>query len=216
MKIGGYMNSKVNRWLLITSCIALIALVACGSGSAEAAPTQTATPKPVATFQTVKITVVPEGTPTPIPTVEVSTRGAPRDFPEFLKQPEGVSTGSGMATWQTYFDNGVMVFEDEVWDLCEGFRGLAASGELKGNILWSLGPATAELKSNELFLYAISFEKEAGKAFVTGYENDTPVLKPIERRSLYDTSPVEFVGDHIPFEMYDLKECLNVQTLRTP
>ena len=72
------------------------------------------------------------------------------------------------------------------------------------------------LKSNELFLYAISFEKEAGKAFVTGYENDTPVLKPIERRSLYDTSPVEFVGDHIPFEMYDLKECLNVQTLRTP
>ncbi len=210
------MNSNVNRWLLITSGIALIALAACGSGPTAAAPTQTATPKPEATFQTVKITVVPEGTPTPIPTVEVSTRGAPRDFPEFLKQPEGVSTGSGMATWQAYLDDAVLIFQDEVWDLCEGGRGLADSGELEGDIWWSIGPATVELKANELFLYFWSFEKQMGKGFVTGYENDAPVLKPIAWRSLYSTDPVEFVGDHIPFDMYELKECLNIQTLRTP
>ena len=90
------------------------------------------------------------------------------------------------------------------------------SGELKGDILWSIAPATAELKSNELLLYAYSFEKDAGRGFVTGYENDAPVLKPIASRSLYDPDPVKFAGDHIPFDMYDLKECLNIQTLRTP
>jgi len=109
-----------------------------------------------------------------------------------------------------------MSFGDEAWDLCQGGRGLVDSGELKGNILWSIGPSTVELKSNELFLYAYSFENDAGRGFVTGYENDASVLKPIIRTSLYSTDPVEFVGDHITFEMYELKECLNIQTPRTP
>ena len=181
------MKKIVNRWLLSISVVALVALTACGSGPTEAAPTQTATPKPVATFETVKVTAVPEGTPTSVPTVEVSTRGAPRDFPELLKQPEGVSTGSGMFTWQAYLDDGVMVFEGEVWDLCEGFRGIAAGGDMKGNILWSLGPSTAELKSNELFLYILSFEHDSGRILVVGYKNEVPVLKPIAARSQYST-----------------------------
>jgi len=109
-----------------------------------------------------------------------------------------------------------MSFGNDVWDLREGGRGFVGKGELKGNILWSLAPPTVELKPNEMLLYAFSFEKEAGRDFVTGYENDIPVLKPIEWRSLYETDPVKFVGDHISFEMYELKECLNVQTLRTP
>jgi hypothetical protein len=204
------------RGLLSIGVVALIALTACGSSPEAAEPTPSATPKAVATFQTVKVTAVPEGTPTPVPTIEVSTRGKPRDFPELLKQGEGVSTGSGMAKWQAYLDNAVMLFDGEAWDLCEGGRGLVDSGELKGDILWSIAPATAELKSNELLLYAYSFEKDAGRGFVTGYENDAPVLKPIVGRSLYSTDPIEFAGDPIPFEMYELKECLNIQTLRTP
>jgi hypothetical protein len=91
---------KIGKRGLLSICVvALIVLTACGSPPAAAEPTPSATPEPVATFQTVKVTAVPEGTPTPVPTVEVSTRGKPRDFPELLKQPEGVSIGSGMSAW---------------------------------------------------------------------------------------------------------------------
>jgi hypothetical protein len=83
------MKTIRNRWLLSIGVGPLVALTACGSSSGAAKPTQTATPKPDVTFQTIKVTAIPEDTPTPIPTLvsEASTKGVPREFPKNLKIP---------------------------------------------------------------------------------------------------------------------------------
>jgi hypothetical protein len=83
------MKTIRTRWLLSIGVDPLVALTACGSSSGAAKPTQTATPKPDATFQTIKVTAIREDTPTPVPSLvsEASTKGVPREFPKNLKIP---------------------------------------------------------------------------------------------------------------------------------
>ncbi len=176
------MKTIVFRFLLSISAVALLALAACGSSPAAAEPTQTATPKPVATFQTVKVTAIPEGTPTPVPTLEseASTKGVPREFPENLKSPEGLTLGPLITGWQAYLNDSVIVLKDQTVDLCARGNGVAIGKIMNGGIVWTIGPPREGMLGNEIFFLIWNPENDAGGAFVAGYEKDSPYLKVVK------------------------------------
>lgn len=207
------MKKIVNNWLLSITAIALVVIAACGSSPALAGPTPTATPRPVATFQVIQVTPVPEGTPTPAPTVEPigSTKGVPKEFPENLKSPENLTVGPLISGWQNYLNDSVIVFDGHTLDLCARGNGIAEGTILDGGIVWTIGPPREGMLGNEVFFTVWNPENDTGGAFVLGYENDTPLLKVITNYSYRDpTTPFTYQDEVIPFESFELKECLNL------
>jgi hypothetical protein len=207
------MKTIVYRCLLSISAIALLALAACGSSPDAAEPTQTATPKPVATFQVVEVTVPTEGTATPVPTPEgePSTKGVPREFPENLKSPEGVTIGPLITGWQDYLNDSVIMFDNHTVDLCARGNGVAIGKILNGGIVWSIGPPREGMLGNEIFFLIWNPENDTGGAFVAGYENDSPYLKVVNNYRYGDpTTPYTYSGVVETFESFELTDCLNL------
>lgn len=207
------MKKIANQGLLLVGAIALLALTACGSSPGAVEPTQTATPKPVATFQTVKITPIPEGTPTPVPTLEseASTKGVPKEFPDNLKSREGLTMGPLITGWQDYLNDSVIIFSDHTLDLCARGNGIAVGTILDGGIVWTIGPPREGMLGNEIFFTVWNPENDTGGAFVLGYENDSPYLKLITNYRYGDAStPFTYVDEITPFESFELTDCLNL------
>ena len=205
-------KSTLTNWKMAVVCIALLGLTACGSGSTEISePADAPTVKPAATFQSIKVTVPPAETPTPEPTAEgtPTTKGVTRPFPELLKTTEGVTIGPLLTTWQSYLSDGVMVFENNAWDLCYNERGTGQGEMFVGDIIWTLGPPRVKMLGNELFLIVWHPETKDGVALVVGYQNETPILKRITNYDQYGSEPFEYIGNPIPFEMYELTTCVN-------
>lgn len=204
---------STTRVLVVCSIALLIAVVAACGSSESADPTVKNTVQPTATFQTIQVTIPTNETPTPVPAAEsaTSTRGAPRPFPELLKTAENVTTGPLISGWQGYLDTGVMVFENNTWDFCDSGRGVAFGDALNGPTRWTLAPPAESLglEANEITIGVGSPTEEKGYAGVLSYENDQPVLKPIQSFNQRSTEKVEYVNDPIPFEMYELTSCLN-------
>ncbi len=203
---------SVTQNIVVIAIALLIALsAACGSAS-NSTLAEKNTPQPTATFISIQVTVPPIETPTPGPIVDETptTRGAPHPFAELLKTPENVTTGPLISGWQSYFDNGVMVFENNVWDFCTSGRGVATGDSLNGLTRWTLAPPRASLglQANEITIAIWSPVEEKGHAGVLSFENDHPVLKPIKSFDQRSDEPVEYIGDPIPFEMHELTTCV--------
>jgi hypothetical protein len=205
-------NSNATRLFTITSFGAILAiLVACGGDSTAAPTPPTSTPRPVATFQSIQVTAVPDATATPEPTTEADTptKGVPKPFPEVLSSAEQASLGTLLSTWETYLENTVLEFEDNAWDLCGAARGYAAGSLFNGNLLWSMGPARFDFEVNEIALEVYEVETRGGMRYAVGYRNGQPVLRPANYNP-YSGDPTEFLVDPIPFQAYELNRCVNI------
>ena len=205
-------KTLTRTWKLAIVGLTTIAIGACGSNTV-AEPTATSTPRPVATFVSIEVTVPSEEppTPTPIPEGTPSTKGSPRSFPENLKSTEGLTIGPLLSSWQAHLDHSVLKFENNTWDLCAQGNGVALGKFMNGGIVWTIGPPREGMLGNEVFFTLWNPENDLGGAYVLGYENDSAVLKIVTNYKYSDTvTPFTYADDPIPFESFELTTCLNL------
>jgi len=212
MKLPGVLTRKT----LLLPAILLIVVTAAGCGSEAGRSAAQSTPvAPGPTFQVIKVTVPPDISSTPGDSSEEKTeavsKGGLRQFPEILKQSEGLTIGPVISSWQSYLDDGVVAFDDEEWSLCRGGRGNAVGEIFSGNIVWTLGPPTPGLNSNEIFLQAWEVTRDVGHRYVLSFRDSQPVLIPFDR----DAPPGEQLSDREDevqaFEVYELHFCTNTR-----
>ena len=192
----------------------LIAATGCGSGAGQSA----AQPTPVApspTFQTIKVTVPPEAPPEPGDSPDVESeaisKGGLRLFPEILKQSEGLTIGPVISSWQSYLDDGVVAFDDEEWSLCRGGRGNSVGEIFGGNIVWTLGPPTPDLNSNEIIFQAWEVTRGVGHRYVLSFRDDQPTLIPFNRDAPLGSESRFNEAKTRGFEVYELLFCTNTR-----
>jgi hypothetical protein len=209
---------KLGALITITSLAIAIIAAACGSGSDgtdsdSTAPTAQSAAQPTATFQSIQVTSIADAPPTEVPTPAgtPSTRGASKDFPEILDTSENLTVGPRMTSWQNYLNDSVMIFESNTWDLCKRGNGVALGKLMNGGIVWTLGLPREGMLGNEVFFTVWNPQEDVGAAYVLGHQNDTPVLKVVTNYEYTDTvTPYTYKGEPIPFEMYELTNCLNL------
>lgn len=200
-------------WKLALVLLALGVMTACGTGAeAKESSQPTPTPKTEATFVSLEVTVAPTGSSESDETTSEpeSTRGASRAFPELLQEEQVISVAQLLSAWEGFMFNGVMEFGNNSWELCNSERGLASGDLMNTNILWTIGPPREGMGWNEVLFNFWDVAEKVDHIYFLGYEDGTPVLKEISGYDLYDASkPWEYVGDPIPFEMYELIVCSN-------
>ncbi len=202
------------NWKLFLLALALAVMAACGT-NAEAKQVSQPTEPPEAspTFVSIQVTTEPESSTTESadPEAPKSTRGASRAIPELLTKADDISIGQLLSSWENYLFSGVLEFENNSWDLCNGERGTARGDQYNTDILWTIGPPRVEMQAGEVLLEVWAVGEKSSVRYVIGYENDSAVLKETSGFDLYDVSkPWEYVGDPIPFEMYELLVCNNL------
>lgn len=212
-RLAAKLNATTSKLILTYLAILTIAgLTACGSNTI-APPTESSTAKPTATFQSIQVTVPPREipTPTPVPAGTPTTKGSVRSFPELLKNPEGLTIGPLVTTWQDFLNDSVMTFTGNTWDLCGRGNGVSSGEIMNGGIVWTIGLPREGMLGNEIFFTLWNPEGDIGRAYVLGYENETPVLKIVTNYRYTDTvTPFTYRDDPIPFESFELTTCLNL------
>ena len=198
------------RSLLVPASLLFAVAAACGSADSTA-PAQSEPVEPSPTFVTIEVTSAvgfeSEAEANTTAEVPISSRGAPREFPEILKQTDGLSIGPVMSGWQDYLTNSVFMFEDNSWDLCAGLRGNAEGSIITGAIVWTIGPPTPNLKSNEITFGAWSPIQDKWMGGVLGTNDGRPVFKLIEPWDRYSGEPIVLTGEEIPIEVFELVFC---------
>lgn len=204
------------NWRLLTTATLFASIIAlgtaCGSGS-ESSPAQANTPEPTPTFQSIQVTVPPEDIPTatPEPQGTPSTKGGPRSFPEILKNPEGLTVGPLVSSWQNYLDDSVIVFGNNKWDMCAAGNGIAEGDLMNGGMVWTIGLPREGMVGKEVFMLLWNPINDIGLEYVLGYDDGNPILKIITNYEYTDTvTPFTYEGDPIPFETFELTGCLNL------
>lgn len=206
------MKFGARLWLVVAGSVSLVAIGACGSAAEQRnSSSLSESPTPVPTFVRIQVTSAIGAEPT----AEVSetaeapviSRGDPRPFPEILKQTDGLSIGPVLSAWQTYLTNSVFVFDENAWDLCANLRGSAEGSIVAGVIVWTIGPPTPELKSNEITFGVWSPIQEKGMRTVLGTDAGSPVMKMTEPWNQYSSDPIIFTGEEIPFDVHELIYC---------
>lgn len=116
-----------------------------------------------------------------------------------------------MTTWQDYLNDSVMVFDGNTLDLCGRGNGVAIGKFMNGGIVWTLGLPREGMEPNEVFFTLWNPENDVGGAFVLGYENDTPLLRIVTNYKYSDPiTPFTYREETLPFETYELTNCLNL------
>ena len=193
------------------ACLSLVLiLVACGS-DAGGASANAGLPEPTPTYITIQVTAAAiETRPAEyLPGSGESTKGAFREFPEVLKQAEGVSLGRAINTWQGYLNDGVLEAGDDIADLCENSTGSAEWSNISGDITWTLGPPPLTDNSNEVLFQIRSVVQRTRARYILSYLDESPVLKSIKHIDRYSDDPVTYDGEPIPFSVYELLHCPN-------
>jgi hypothetical protein len=119
--------------------------------------------------------------------------------------------GPLVTNWQNFLNDSVIVFGNNTWDLCGRGNGVAAGELMTGGIVWTLGLPREGMLGNEVFFTVWNPETDVGAAYVLGYQNDTPILRIVTNYRYTDTvTPFTYEGDPIPFESFELTNCLNL------
>jgi hypothetical protein len=200
--------------VLVAISLLATAVAGCGSdaGQSAAQSTQVA---PSPTFQTIKVTVPPEASSSPGDStdaeVKAVSKGGLRQFPEILKQSEGLTIGPVISSWQSYLDDGVIAFDDEEWSLCAGGRGNSVGDIFSGNIVWTLGPPPPDLNSNEIILQAWEVTRDVRHRYVLSVRDDRPALIPFNRDVPLGSESRFNEAETRGFETYELLFCTNTR-----
>jgi hypothetical protein len=198
--------------LIYIAILVNFGLAACGSNTSTP-EIESQTANPTATFQSIQVTVPPREIPTPTlaPAVTPTTKGSVRSFPELLKNPDGITFGPLITTWQNHLNDSVLEFRGNTWDLCAAGNGTASGELINANIVWTIGPPREGMHGNEVFFSVWNPGDTMFRAYVLGYENDAPVLKIVTNYEFADTvTPFIYQDDPIPFESFELTTCLNL------